>query len=80
MPPTLGNKLRELREARDLSQSQIAEAVLGSKQRQSEVSRWEANIITPSTGNFLSLARVFSIPVEELLRAAYSSDQPQATA
>jgi len=80
MPQTLGNKLRELREARDLSQSQVAEAVLGSKQRQSEVSRWEAGIITPSTGNFLSLARLFSTSIEELLDVAYGSDIASAPA
>lgn len=69
--------MRELRKARGLNQFQVAEAVLKSEKRQPEVSRWEADLITPSPSNLLALAKLYFCSVEMLLRVASGIKEEQ---
>ena len=61
---TLGEKLQTLRRSRGLSQEQLAEILEVSRQA---VSKWEKGTSDPSTSNLCALAKLYGIPVEELL-------------
>ena len=61
---TLGEKLQTLRRSRGLSQEQLAEILEVSRQA---VSKWENGTSDPSTSNLCALAKLYGIPVEELL-------------
>ena len=85
MPQTFGARLRELRLRRGLSQSGLAEAVLGNAIRSGEISKWEGDKNEPSHTHLVRLALFFRVSVDELLGVASSSmpvegEQAQVTA
>ena len=61
---TLGEKLRELRESYDLSQSQIASALNIDR---STYSNYELDRTQPNLETLVKLARIFNVPGEALL-------------
>ena len=61
---TYGERIRREREAKGLTQEELAEAVGVSRQA---VSKWENGTSDPSTSNLCALAKLYGIPVEELL-------------
>lgn len=63
MAEELRNQLRELREARSLTQGQLAELVGVSRKTINTV---ENGIFVPSTVIALKLARALDVPVERL--------------
>jgi putative transcriptional regulator len=65
MEPTVHNRVRELRIARDLTQEQLAEAVGVSRQ---SINSIERDRYVPSLPLALLLARVFRCPVEQIFR------------
>ncbi|WP_310532101.1 helix-turn-helix transcriptional regulator [Novosphingobium sp.] len=67
MADTLTNRLRELREARGLTQAQLAEAIGVSRKTINTV---ENGIYVPSTVIALKLAAVLGEPVEALFALA----------
>ncbi len=67
MADTLTNRLRELREARGLTQAQLAEAIGVSRKTINTV---ENGIYVPSTVIALKLAAVLREPVEALFSLA----------
>ena len=73
MPQTFGARLRELRIKRGLSQSGLAEAVLGNAVRNGEISKWEADKNEPSHAYLVRLALFFRVSADELLGVASSS-------
>lgn len=62
---TLGETLKAHRTGCNMTQEYVAEAVGVSRQA---VSKWEVGSSDPSTANLLALAKLFDVPVEELLK------------
>ena len=62
---SLSQRLKNLRMERNLSQEFVAESLGVSRQA---VSKWENGSSDPSTANLFALAKLYAIPVEELLR------------
>ena len=62
---TLGEALKEHRLRCQMTQEFVAESVGVSRQA---VSKWERGDSDPSTSNLLTLAKLFGISAEELLR------------
>jgi putative transcriptional regulator len=69
MAETLGNRLRELREARGWTQAELAARIGVSRKT---VNTIENRVFVPSTLIALKLARALELPVEELF--SISSD------
>jgi transcriptional regulator with XRE-family HTH domain len=61
---TLAQMLTNLRKEKGLSQQEVAEYVIVSRQA---VSRWEQGRSNPSTENLISLAKLYQIPVDTLV-------------
>jgi transcriptional regulator with XRE-family HTH domain len=57
-PMTLGDKLRELRERKGMSQKELAEAV-GFKQP--SIARWETGEVAPSFGDLQKLCAALGV-------------------
>lgn len=62
---TLGETLKEHRTRCKMTQEFVAERVGVSRQA---VSKWENGTSDPSTSNLITLAKLFDVPVEELLK------------
>lgn len=62
---TLGETLKEHRTRCQMTQEFEAEALGVSRQT---VSKWENGSADPSTTNLLALAKLYGVPVEELIR------------
>ena len=62
---SLGEAIRDHRTALNLTQEYVAEQLGVSRQA---VSKWENGTSDPSTSNLFALAKLFGIPVEELLK------------
>lgn len=60
----LGNRIRELRKARGLSQEALAERMGVSRQA---VAKWEDNQSRPSTANLIELSKFFEVDLNELV-------------
>ena len=60
-----GEKLRELRKARSLTQEQLAEALYVSR---TAVSKWESGRGYPSIDSLKEVSRFFSVTIDELWR------------
>lgn len=60
----LSQKIKDLRKKKGLSQLELAEELVVSRQA---VSGWEAGTSRPSTENLQNLSRLFNIPLETLL-------------
>lgn len=64
---SLGEALKQRREACKMTQEFVAEALGVSRQA---VSKWESGRSDPSTTNLLALAKLFGVRPEELLQEA----------
>lgn len=64
---SLAEALRENRRRCKMTQEFVAESLGVSRQA---VSKWENGTSDPSTSNLFALAKLYGIPVEELLNAA----------
>ncbi|WP_431308177.1 helix-turn-helix domain-containing protein [Deinococcus arenicola] len=73
MDDTFGQRLRRLRDERRVSQYDVAEAILGRRDRAGEVSRWESNKNEPSHENLRKIAAYFSCSIDMLLGVASSN-------
>ena len=62
---TLGETLKEHRTRCKMTQEFVAEHIGVSRQA---VSKWENGTSDPSTSNLIALAKLFDVPVEELLK------------
>ena len=62
---SLGEALRTHRMERQMTQEFVAETLGVSRQA---VSKWENGTSDPSTSNLCALAKLYQVPVEELLR------------
>ena len=60
---TIGEKIKELREAEDLTQVELAEKTLIHK---NSISAWEREVCEPSIYNCILLADYFGITLDEL--------------
>ncbi len=60
----LADKIIDLRKKNGWSQEELAEKLGVSRQA---VSKWENGTSDPSTSNLCALAKLYGIPVEELL-------------
>ena len=63
---SLGEAIKYHRTRCKMTQEFVAEAIGVSRQA---VSKWESGAADPSTSNLLSLAKLFGVPPEELLRS-----------
>ena len=63
MPPTIVNRIKELRTARGWTQQQLADAVGVSRQ---SINSIECDRYVPSLPLALMFARVFGCPMEEI--------------
>lgn len=63
---TLGEKLQKLRKAAGLSQEQLAEKLLVSRQA---ISKWEQDAARPDTDNIIVLSELFGVTTDYLLKA-----------
>ena len=57
------NRIRELREAADMTQADLADRLQVSVPT---VSRWESGVIRPSVGNLIQLAEIFGVTMDEV--------------
>ena len=64
----LGNQIKNLREVRNLSQVQLAEALHVSKQ---SISNWENENIFPSIERLVKIAAFFQVSADYLLDSVY---------
>lgn len=60
---TLGEKLKQRRLNKGLSQEKVAEHIGVSRQA---VTKWENNQTTPSVDNLIALSSLYDVPLEEL--------------
>jgi AcrR family transcriptional regulator len=60
----IGNRLRELREQAQLSQTELAKAVAVSR---NAVSQWEAGVTHPSTKHLSAVSRALNVPVDRIM-------------
>lgn len=68
----LGERIRQLRTARGLSQEALAEALDVSRQA---VAKWERGASLPSMANLLALSRVSGVPLSELTGMPQEAEQ-----
>ena len=61
---SLGEALKEHRTRCKMTQEFVAEQLGVSRQA---VSKWESGVSDPSTSNLIALAKLYKVPVEELL-------------
>lgn len=61
---TIGETIRKMRRARDITQEDLAELLHITPQA---VSRWETDATTPDVGSLMGLARIFDCTTDELL-------------
>lgn len=71
----LGERIRQLRTARGLSQEALAEALDVSRQA---VAKWERGASLPSMANLLALSRVSGVPLSELTGIPQEAEQVPA--
>lgn len=64
---TLGEKLQKLRKARRLTQEELATQIGVSRQ---SLSKWESDGALPDTANIITLADLFGVSTDYLLREA----------
>lgn len=60
----LGENIKSARKAAGMTQGQLAEA-LGVYQK--DISRWETNVLIPSTITFANICRTLSASADEIL-------------
>lgn len=72
---TLGEKLQKLRKARRLTQEELAMQIGVSRQ---SLSKWESDGALPDTANIITLADLFGVSTDYLLREAEAADAPAA--
>lgn len=58
------NKLKEIREAKNMSQAEVADALHISRQ---SISKWENNHSIPDLDNIAALAKIYGVSVDELI-------------
>lgn len=61
---TIGEKIRQLRKDKGLTQDAVASALEISRQA---IAKWESNQSSPSTENLVKLAALFDVSLEELV-------------
>ena len=61
---TLGENISKLRKMNDLSQEELAEKLLVSRQT---VSLWETDQTYPTIENLLLLKEIFGVPIDKML-------------
>ena len=61
---TLGNRIQEIRSARDMSQEQFGEMLGTTRQT---VSKWELDQVIPDIRKIVAISKLFCVPTEELL-------------
>lgn len=71
----LGEKLFELRKAKNLTQDEVAEKLNVTRQT---VSKWETNQSTPDFDKIIPISELFEIGVEELLTGKVKEENDQA--
>lgn len=67
MNTNLGNRIKNLRNERHLSQEYVAEQIGVSRQ---SVSKWESGVSRPSTGNLICLAELFDVSLDAFTQEA----------
>jgi len=70
----LGKKIQQYRKSNAWSQEQLAEIMGVSRQA---VSKWENGTSDPSTGNLISLAKLYGISTGDLLREVEVNSQDE---
>lgn len=73
----LGAKLKELREAHQLSQEAVALELGVSRQA---VTKWESGQSNPSTANLMALCRLYSVSLDELAALETAPERPEEQA
>lgn len=61
---TIGEKIRQLRKGKGLTQDAVVSALEISRQA---ITKWESNQSSPSTDNLVKLAALFDVSLEELV-------------
>ena len=69
---TLGQKIAELRKAKNMTQLELANKLIITDKA---VSKWERDISCPDINTFPKLAEVFEVSVDELLQANSLKDE-----
>lgn len=75
--PVLSLKIAALRNERNLTQKELAEALHFSKQ---EISNWETGLKKPRIGAMYRLADYFNVTISELFDERLDADQIERTA
>ena len=61
---SLGEKIKELRKSRGMSQEELAEQINVSRQA---ISKWELDASLPDIDNIVQLSRLFAVSIDYLL-------------
>lgn len=67
------NKLREIREAKKMSQEEVANALHVSRQ---SISKWENGRSNPDLDNMVALSRIYEVSLDELVHGVSENQEP----
>lgn len=73
MEGTLGQNIRKLRKERGLTQEALAEAALGGNQ--SQLSRYENDVWTPSLDSLIRIAQALNCQLSDLIYVTSSTQE-----
>ena len=68
----IGEKIRELRRAKDMTQEELASALGVAYQT---VSKWETGVTSPDLGLIVPIARLFQVTTDELFDYSENADR-----
>lgn len=61
----LADKIQKLRKEKEMTQAELAEKLLVSRQA---ISKWENGIVMPDIENIIAISELFSVPVDYLVK------------
>lgn len=68
---TLGNKLKEARKGKNMSQEEVSKRLLISRQ---SISKWENNVCLPDLENFKKICELYEMDTSDLLENKNAAD------
>lgn len=72
---SLGERIYQLRKAKNLSQGDLAELLNVSRQ---SISKWETNASVPDLDKLIKLSDVFGVSLDELIRGTTGNDEEES--
>lgn len=70
----IGEKIKQLRKANNMSQEELAEKLRVSRQ---SVSQWEQNSTLPSLDNLIAISKEFNVSLDDIVKQEAETNQPK---